>query len=459
MRVLVVDDQRSARRVITTILATIPDVVVHEAASLEEARAMLAREELDLALIDIRLEDDPRNRDGLILLREIKDQTAIVPVMVTAFSDMAEIRAAMRTGAWDYVLKDGLCEELLLPIIEAVRTRQRLESEVLALRARAGSAEVPGLIGSSTAMERLRAQIRRVAVSDRPVLVAGPSGAGKELVVRAIHALGATPEAPLLDLNCGAIPEALMESQLFGHERGAFTGADRRAHGLLATVGRGTLFLDEIAEMPLPLQAKLLRVLETGRYRAVGASADLAFEGRVVAATHASLAERVRDGRFREDLLHRLDVLRIRVPSLDERRDDIPALVAHFAGRQREPLRLSADAIEALRTRPWPGNVRELRNMIDRLAVFCDDDPITRASLEALESPADDAGDDVAALARAVLRTGQGDRFQAVERALVEEAMRLAGGNKTAAARLLGVHRKAVERRVGTTDPSDGEDQ
>lgn len=455
MRVLVVDDQRSARRVITTILSSVPDVVVHEASSLEEARSALDREAIDLALIDIRLDDDPRNRDGLVLLREIKDRTAIVPVMVTAFSDMPEIRAAMRGGAWDYVLKDRLCEELLVPIIEGARTRQRLEEEVLALRARAGGTDVPGLIGTSSAMERLRAQIRRVAVSDRPVLVTGPSGTGKELVVRAIHALGATPEAPLLDLNCGAIPEALMESQLFGHERGAFTGAERKAPGLLATVGRGTLFLDEIAEMPLALQAKLLRVLETGRFRAVGASTDVPFEGRVVAATHAPLAERVRDGRFREDLFHRLDVLRIRVPSLDERRDDVPALVAHFASRQRKPMRLSTDAVEALRTRPWPGNVRELRNTIDRLAVFCDDDPITSASIESLDSPSDQPEGDLAALVRTVLRNGAGDRFQLVERALVEEAMRLAGGNKSAAARLLGVHRKAVERRVGTSDRED----
>ena len=196
-------------------------------------------------------------------------------------------------------------------------------------------------------------------------------------MVAAIHAQGPHPDEPLLDLNCGAIPEALMESQLFGHERGAFTGADRRQDGYFALVRKGTLFLDEIAELSLPLQAKLLRVLETGRFRPVGASAVARFGGRIVAATHANLSELVSRGQFREDLLYRLDVLTVPVPALAERTEDIPALVAHFVRQQQRALRFTAEAMDLLCCMPWPGNVRQLRNLIDRLAVFAEDEEIT----------------------------------------------------------------------------------
>jgi DNA-binding NtrC family response regulator len=451
MIVLVVDDQRSARHVITRILRQLEGVEVLEASQVEEARQVLSERRVDLALVDVRLSEDTRNRDGLELVREIKETTEAVPIVVSAINELSEIRAAMRHGATDYILKDEICEELILPVVTSVRERRRLEQEVLTWRARQGADAFPvGLVGSSPAMERLRAAIRRVVTSERPVLVVGPTGSGKELVVRAIHALGAQPDAPLLDVNCGAIPEQLMESQLFGHERGAFTGADRRQEGYLSLVGGGTLFLDELAELPQNLQVKLLRVLETGRFRPIGSKSDCAFHGRVVAATHADLQARVREGRFREDLWYRLNVLLLRVPPLSERREDIPALVGHFVGQQKRPLRFSQDALEALSQSDWPGNVRELRNAVDRLAVFCEDDLVTAkeiATLVKAGTPSETQAH-LLDLARALIKLPVPDKLDAIENALVEEAIALAQGNKAAAARLLGIHRKAMERRL-----------
>jgi DNA-binding NtrC family response regulator len=322
---------------------------------------------------------------------------------------------------------------------------------------------VAAIIGRAPATLRLHRMIERVAPSERAVLVHGPTGTGKELVVQALHQLGLHPDAPLVDVNCGAIPEALMESLLFGHVRGAFTGADAAQDGYLTAVGHGTLFLDEVAELPLLLQAKLLRVLETRRFRRVGSTEERTFHGRVVAATHADLRRACAERRFREDLYYRLAVLGIEVPALAERREDIPLLVAHFAAGQRRPLRFTAAAVAELARRPWPGNVRQLRNAIDRLAVTCDADPIDVADLhEHLEVRGDDEPTRTAVpepatnpgpvsapdLATALLRVDGHDKLAAVETLLIDAAMREYGGNKSAAARALGVHRKVLERRL-----------
>jgi DNA-binding NtrC family response regulator len=453
MRVLIVDDQASARRVLSAIVAKLDDVHIAEADSLASARAAIDAEAFDLALIDLRLGPDARNRDGLVLVEEIRGRTAIIPIIVTAYQEVAEIRMAMRVGAYDYILKDDLCEELVLPVLTGVRSRRRLEHEVRELRARRPETEpVMGrLVGVSPVMEVLRETIRRAALSDRPVLVTGPTGSGKELVVEALHTLGPHPDHPLLDLNCGAIPETLMESQLFGHAKGAFTGADREQQGYLTLVKQGTLFLDEVAELPSALQSKLLRVLETGVFRPVGAPSQSRFEGRVVAATHAELGERVRDGQFREDLFYRLNVLAVRVPPLGERREDIPVLVAHFCRGQRRPLRFSQGALDLLVGAAWPGNVRQLRNLVDRVAAFADDDLVTAEALAPFvtESPASNTNADVLqSTAQKILRLPIDNKLEAIEEALIAEAVRLSDGNKSGAARLLGMHRKAVSRRL-----------
>jgi DNA-binding NtrC family response regulator len=450
MNVLVVDDQRSARRVLSDLLSTEPGTALTEAATVEEARRAIENFTFDLAFVDLRLSEDPRDQGGLQVLKALKASSAALAVMVSGHGEMADIRAAMREGAWDYVLKEDVCEDVIRPMIEQVRQRRALEDEVVTLRASRLEA-VPNLVGTSAAMERLREMIRRVAVSDRPVLVQGPNGSGKELVVDAIHRLGRWPAAPLLALNCGAIPEQLIEAELFGHEKGAFTGADRKNSGLFASVGKGTLFLDEVAELPGAQQAKLLRVLETRRFRPVGATEEHAFEGRVVAATHADLAARVAEGRFREDLYHRLSVLPLRVPSLDERREDIPALVTRFMHDQPRRFTFTADAVELLKSTRWPGNVRQLRNVVDRLAVFVDEAAISADVLRPhlAAAPSDVPSSALRSLAAAALeQLPAADKLAAIEALLIDEAMARSQGNKTAAARLLGVHRKVIERRT-----------
>jgi DNA-binding NtrC family response regulator len=308
-----------------------------------------------------------------------------------------------------------------------------------------------GLVGSSRAMDRLRETIRRVSRSDRPVLVIGPTGSGKELVVRAIHARGDRASEPLVDVNCGAIPEPLMESFLFGHERGAFTGATRRQDGSLTLVREGTLFLDEIAELPLMLQTKLLRVLESRRFAPVGSPVVKEFRGRVIAATHAALEQRVAANVFREDLFYRLNVLTVAVPGLHERLDDIPALVEHFCQQQARPLHLPRESIGLLRASPWPGNVRQLRNLIDRLAVFSEGEIVPPELLRGFlngHASQERGGEGIGSLFEAVLRLSVDNKLEAVTDALIAHAMGVCQGNKSAVARLLGVHRKAIERRT-----------
>jgi DNA-binding NtrC family response regulator len=286
------------------------------------------------------------------------------------------------------------------------------------------------------------------------VLVVGPTGSGKELVVRAIHACGDRAQDRLIDVNCGAIPEPLMESFLFGHERGAFTGATRRQDGCLTIVRQGTLFLDEIAELPLPLQTKLLRVLESRQFAPVGSVTTNNFAGRVVAATHAALEQRVAANLFREDLFYRLNVLTVEVPGLNERVEDIPALVAHFCRQQGRPIHLPPASTDLLCSVRWPGNVRQLRNLIDRVAVFCESEVISPEVLRRfLElGPTEHANDNprsrLQSLVVAVLRLSVDNKLEAVTDALIAHAMAVCGGNKSAVARLLGVHRKAIERRT-----------
>ncbi len=365
---LIVDDDMSLRRLLRRYMAEAGEIDVHEASNLATARQVLARHAMDAVLIDLCLDpDDRRNRDGLTLVREVREQSTAVPIVVTVASEMAEIREAMRLGAYTYILKDELCEELVLPVLKDLRARRSLEREVL---------ELHGLAGISPAMEGLRRKVRRVAAAEGPVLILGPTGSGKELVARAIHSLSAHQPKPFVPVNCSAFTESLAESQLFGHEKGYFTGADKARAGLLGEVASGTLFLDEIAELALPLQAKLLRVLENRTFRVLGASSDSRFDGRVLAATHVDLEARRKEGRFRDDLYYRLEVLTVRVPPLDERKEDIPGLAERFAREAERRIFLSDGAKDELMRMSWPGNVRELRNLVHRLAVFVERDVV-----------------------------------------------------------------------------------
>jgi DNA-binding NtrC family response regulator len=453
MKILVVDDQRSVRRLILQLLSALEDVEVSEADSVVTALAATEQVQPDLVLLDIRLSGNAQDRGGLELLRELRAKfPALDVVMVTAASEIAEIRAAMRLGATDYVLKDELSPELLLPTVQGIRERLALRREVVRLRARVDRTQgLSAIVGESPEMERVRDLVRRVADADATVLIRGETGSGKELVARAIHELSPRRDHPFVAINCSALPHTLMESLIFGHERGSFTGAAARVQGQLELAGRGTVLLDEIAEMPLDLQVKLLRVIEDRTFRPLGAPKEKPLLARLLVATHADLERRMFEGRFREDLFFRVNVISISLPSLAERDQDIPALVHALASELPRKLQFTADALTWLMLRRWPGNVRELRNVIERVSILSEVDLVTKDVLEHL-APDRAIVDYTHGLDRLVtsllsLPPERGNKLGAMERAVIQRAVEVCGGNKSAAARLIGVDRKYMERR------------
>jgi DNA-binding NtrC family response regulator len=468
MKVLVVDDQRSARRVLKQMLADLSGVEIYEAGRFEEAMAVVEAAAPDLLLLDIRLSDDPRDRGGLDVLRAVRASGRMTPaVMVTSSTELAEVRDAMRHGAQDYVLKDELSPEMLLPIVEGLRERLQLRGEVTRLRERVDRAwGTAALVGSSPAMERVRRLVARVADANCAVLIRGETGSGKEMVARALHEMSGRRDQPFIAVNCSALPGALIESLIFGHERGAFTGADRRVRGQLELARGGTLLLDEIAEMPAELQAKLLRVLEDRRFRPLGAESELPVRARILAATHVDLERGIGEGRFREDLYYRLNVVTIDVPPLSERGHDLVELLLAFCSELPRKIRFSDDAINWLTRRRWSGNVRELRNVVERVALLSETDLVDVPVLEELARETSDATREIDRIARTLLAlpSSLGSKLDIIERAILHHAIEISGGNKSAAARLIGVDRKALERKwerlsdePPAPDLSDGE--
>jgi DNA-binding NtrC family response regulator len=465
MKILVLDDQRSARLVLVHLLAQLKNVTVVEASSVEDAKQKVEAENPDAMLVDIRLSNEPTDRGGLAFLRWLRESGRSTPaVMVTASTELAEIREAMRQGAQDYVLKDELGPEMLLPIVEGIRERLALRTEVVSLREQIEGTWGPAaFVGSSAPMERVRKLISRVADADAPVLVLGETGTGKEMVARAIHHLSHRAREPFLAVNCSALPGTLIESLIFGHQRGAFTGAVQRMRGQLELAGDGTLLLDEIAEMPFELQAKLLRVLEDRKFRPLGGEEEVPLRARVLASTHVDLPRRISEGRFREDLFYRLNVVCIEIPSLAERGDDVIQLLHAFASSFKRSLRFTDAAIQWIRVRPWPGNVRELKNAVERLALLADTETIDVPALEEFVGMNMlDSMREIDRMARSILAlpTRIGSKLDVIERAVLHHAVEITGGNKSAAARLLGVHRKFLERRLDrASDSEEIEDQ
>ena len=451
MKILVVDDQRSARRVLKQMLADLQGIEIFEAGRFEEAMAVVEASAPDLLLLDIRLSDDPRDRGGLDVLRAVRASGRMTPaVMVTSSSELAEVRDAMRHGAQDYVLKDELSPEMLLPIVEGLRERLQLRGEVTRLRERVDRAwGTAALVGSSPAMERVRRLVARVADANCAVLIRGETGSGKEMVARALHEMSGRRDQPFIAVNCSALPGALIESLIFGHERGAFTGADRRVRGQLELARGGTLLLDEIAEMPAELQAKLLRVLEDRRFRPLGAESELPVRARILAATHVDLERGIGEGRFREDLYYRLNVVTIDVPPLSERGHDLVELLLAFCSELPRKIRFSDEAINWLSRRRWSGNVRELRNVVERVALLSETDLVDVPVLEELARETSDATREIDRIARTLLAlpSNLGSKLDIIERAILHHAIEVSGGNKSAAARLIGVDRKALERK------------
>ncbi|MCS6915021.1 MAG: sigma-54 dependent transcriptional regulator [Myxococcales bacterium] len=451
MKILILDDQRAARRVLRSVLSSMENLHFEEAATLEEALRLVREMRFDVYLVDIHLSDNPLERGGIEFVRQTRTLQPAPAVIVSASVEMQDLREAMRAGAVDYVMKDQLSPELIVPILQEIRERNQLQQRMQMLSQRLHrDFGLHAIVGASPQIERIRQLVRRLCDADATVLIRGPNGTGKEVVAQALHHAGKRADQPMVTVNCAAIAPGLVESELFGHERGAFTHAVGRRIGCLEAAGSGSILLDEVAELSPDLQAKLLRVLEARRFQRVGGTEEITFRARVIAATHQDLEQRIADGRFREDLYYRLNVVSIEVPPLSERTGDIPLLVSHFVRQFGRPLRFDGEAMAWLERRPWPGNVRELRNAIERLALLSDEDLVTVEVLERIVQQRRGEGrDEIERLARQFLaRETHGEsKLEIMERTMVRIAMELTNYNQTRAAKLLGVDRKALERR------------
>ena len=439
-RLLVADDHEQMVRLLAEQLRDAGYEVV-TAASGEEAVQQLAEQRIDLVVTDLRMKDV----DGFDVLDAAKGCTPPVPVLVmTAFGAVDTAVEAMKRGAAHYFTKPFALDEVLIYVRRALDASS-LRAENRALREQAGAAGgAPSLIGTSPAMRELRQVVEHVAQSDATVLIRGESGAGKELVARAIHDGSSRSRARFVTVNCSALPANLLESELFGHVRGAFTGATVNRRGLFVEADGGTLFLDEVGDMPPELQARLLRVLQDGAVRPVGADRSKTTDVRVLAATHQDLEGRIRDGLFRNDLFYRLNVVRVRVPALRERREDVALLAEHFLKRLRARgatvERFSAAALAAMREHPWPGNVRELENFVERVVVFCREPTVERSHVVDQLAPAPASNPLSPAL-------DLGWSLKQLEAEYIRAVIQACGGNKTRAAEILGIDVSTIHRR------------
>jgi len=404
----------------------------------------------DLIITDLKM---PRI-DGMEALRRLREQDVDVPVIVlTAHGAVDSAIEATRLGAKAYLSKPFDLREVGLAV-RKVLEQHRLATEVRYLRQERSSAYAK-MLGQAPTMQRLFETLRRLEDVDAPtVLIHGESGTGKDLIAHAIHNKGPRRDGPMIEVDCASLPENLIESELFGHERGAFTDARTMKRGLFEVAHGGTIFLDEIGEMSLPVQAKLLRALENRQFKRVGGTTTLRLNAGVIAATNRKLSEEVKAGRFREDLFFRLNVIQFHVPALRERRDDLPMLVDHFVARFNKEFRrdvrgVSKEAMKQLAGYHWPGNVRELRNVIERIVIL-----EAQEIIEAHHLPAEIRFGRRANSAQAFTLPEEGVDLEAVERSFIEQAMARTNGNQSAAARLLGISRYALRYRLEKFDLS-----
>ncbi|MBL8216743.1 MAG: sigma-54-dependent Fis family transcriptional regulator [Bryobacterales bacterium] len=443
---LIVEDERTALRALKLILED-EGYSVLEAACGEDGLRLALSEQPELILLDIRLPDI----DGLTVLQRLRaGHSDAAVIIMTAETSSANAIRATQYGAFDYLSKPIHDEHLLLLIRRALEYRQ-LEIEVRSLRTGGTSAEagVPGMVGHTPAMQEVYKTIGRVADSAATVLVTGESGTGKELVANALHQFSGRRGRPLVKVNCAAIPGELLEAELFGHEKGAFTNAVSRRIGRFEQAEGGILFLDEVGDMPLALQAKLLRAVQERTIERLGSNAPIPVDFRLVAATARDLSTAVAEGRFREDLYYRLNVVVIALPPLRDRREDIPLLVQRFLARSERPVTIRQDALDKILNHDWPGNVRELENVITRAVVLAPGGIVTPEVIEFPTLPSATAGARCSFWESQVpYRDGYWAVLRRVESALVKAALREAGGNKTEAARILGVQRRLLYQKM-----------
>jgi two-component system response regulator PilR (NtrC family) len=458
---LVVDDERDIRELLVMTLGRM-GLRCDTASSVADARNQLARNRYDLCLTDMRLPDGT----GLEVIAEISARHPNTPVaMITAFGNVEAAVEALKAGAFDFVAKPvdlAVLRDLVRHALELHDKRKAAPPS--------GDAVATRLYGHSPAMASLRQTITKVARSQAPVYIAGESGVGKELVARTIHAESGRAEGPFVPVNCGAIPAELMESEFFGHKKGSFTGAHNDKPGLFQAADGGTLFLDEVAELPLPMQVKLLRAIQEKSIRPVGANTEINVDVRILSATHKDLAALINDGRFRHDLYYRINVIELRVPPLRERLDDLPGLAANVLARLaeaqgRRPPTLSEAALDALRDYPFPGNVRELENILERSLALADGDTISADDLSlprvvppvapaapvnaptASISPA--AGIDPRTLdPRDTATSALPSYIEEIERAAIQHALQENRYNKTRTAAALGITFRALRYKL-----------
>ncbi len=453
-KLLVVDDDAAMRQMLASLFRE-RGYPVEEAASADEALERTRETEFDAVLSDIKMP----GKTGIEMVGELRRIRPATPVvLMTAFGSIDSAVEAMRAGAFDYITKPFEPEAVLLTVERALERRALEEENRRLRRAVDQTASLGDLIGESSAMREIFALIKKVAHGRSNVLITGESGTGKEVVARTIHYHGARAEKPFIPINCTAIPEGLLESELFGHMRGAFTGAHASKRGLFEKANTGTLFLDEIGDMGLPLQGKLLRVLQDREIRPVGGTQPARVDVRIITATNKDLEREMAAGAFREDLYYRLNVIPIQIPPLRDRPDDVPALVEAFMRRHAEGRRrtISPAALKALRARQWKGNARELENVIERALVLSD---VAELGVDDLpfygdeERSAADSG-------QGLLRSARGQRLslREIENLYIGQILELTGGNKVQAAKILGIDRKTLYRRAERRGPDESND-
>jgi two-component system response regulator AtoC len=429
VNILVVDDDRGNRESIQRYLES-DGFKTAAAENGLAAQRFLAERAFDAAVVDLKMP----GMDGLEFLRWLSGEGIRMPVvMVSAFGEIRDAVEAMKLGARDYVVKPFDPEELV------IRLRRTVEDERARARVELGrGGTVEGLTGTSRRIQEIRRVIEKIAPTETTVLLTGESGTGKEVVARQIHTLSGRSEGPFVPVNVGGIPETLLESELFGYEKGAFTGADERKTGMYEVATRGTLFLDEIGDMPLPLQVKLLRVLQDKTIRRLGGTRSIPVDARIVAATNRRLEDRVAEGAFREDLYYRLNVVRIEVPPLRERPEDVALLAGLFiktlgARMGKQVKGLDDEALARLAAYPFPGNVRELENMIERSLIFSEGEQITAADLsvpQTREKPV------------------RAESMRDIEKRAIADALLRWEGNRTRAAEELGISRRTLITKI-----------
>ena len=443
-KILILDDEPGIRKFLKLALSK-NGYEVRAMASPDEGLKLLKEERYDIAIVDLKMPE----LDGITALKKIKESCPdITVIMITAFATIESAVEAMKEGAFDYIIKPFKVDEVRLIIEKALREKRLLQENKILSRELKGRYGLSSIIGESAQIQKVFEIVKKIAKTDSTVLIYGETGTGKELIARALHYTGLRAHKPFMAIDCSAIPETLLESELFGYEKGAFTGAFRTKEGLFEAAGEGTIFLDEIAASSLAIQARLLRVLQEKEFKRIGGIKDIKVNNRVIAATNRDLEEEAAKGNFRQDLFFRLNVLPIYLPPLRERKGDVPVLAGHFLSKfgRRENKKIkdiSPEALLLLENYPWPGNVRELEHLIERAVILTSSGIITPVDLPLR----------IQEKGQAIRKNGSlRDMVEEYERRLIADTLEESNGNKFKAARVLGLSRQNLQYKIRKYD-------